>query len=120
MIIDIDKESSVIQGNLLAIQARIPELERMVSTILREYGGEWSGLEKNLLIRLVERRGWPIMEDKVKERLLMVATDIAENKGGIIKKISDEKKILQYEVKPLIDRIRLKMKQSDGVLKEDM
>tara|TARA_B100001250_G_scaffold48512_5_gene37986 strand:+ start:1436 stop:2368 length:933 start_codon:yes stop_codon:yes gene_type:complete len=120
MIIDIDKESSVIQGNLLAIQARIPELERMVSTILREYGGEWSSLEKNLLIRLVERRGWPIMEDKVKERLLMVATDIAENKGGIIKKISDEKKILQYEVKPLIDRIRLKMKQSDEVLKEDM
>jgi len=51
---------------------------------------------------------------------LMVATDIAENKGGIIKKISDEKKILQYEVKPLIDRIRLKMKQSDEVLKEDM
>ena len=120
MIIDIDKESSVIQGNLLAIQARIPELERMVSTILREYRGEWSSLEKNLLIRLVERRGWPIMEDKVKERLLMVATDIAENKGGIIKKISDEKKILQYEVKPLIDRIRLKMKQSDEVLKEDM
>jgi len=120
MIIDIDKESSVIQGNLLAIQARIPELERMVSTILREYGGEWSSLEKNLLIRLVERRGWPIMEDKVKERLLMVATDIAENKGGIIKKISDEKKILRYEVKPLIDRIRLKMKQSDEVLKEDM
>jgi hypothetical protein len=120
MIIDIDKESSVIQGNLLAIQARIPELERMVSTILREYGGEWSSLEKNLLIRLVERRGWPIMEEKVKERLLMVATDIAENKGGIIKKISDEKKILQYEVKPLIDRIRLKMKQSDEVLKEDM
>ena len=120
MIIDIDKESSVIQGNLLAIQARIPELERMVSTILREYGGEWSSLEKNLLIRLVERRGWPIMEDKVKGRLLMVATDIAENKGGIIKKISDEKKILQYEVKPLIDRIRLKMKQSDEVLKEDM
>jgi hypothetical protein len=120
MIIDIDKESSVIQGNLLAIQARIPELERMVSTILREYGGEWSSLEKNLLIRLVERRGWPIMEDKVKERLLMVATDIAENKGGIIKKISDEKKILQYEVKPLIDRIRLKMKQSDEALKEDM
>jgi len=120
MIIDIDKESSVIQGNLLAIQARIPELERMVSTILREYGGEWSSLEKNLLIRLVERRGWPIMEDKVKERLLMVATDIAENKGGVIKKISDEKKILQYEVKPLIDRIRLKMKQSDEILKEDM
>ena len=46
MIIDIDKESSIIQGHLLAIQARIPELERIVSTILREYGGEWKAFSR--------------------------------------------------------------------------
>ena len=119
MIIDIDKESSIIQGNLLAIQARIPELERIVSTILREYGGEWSSLEKDLLIRLVERRGWPIKEYKVKERLLMVATDIAENKGGSINITREEKKELQYEVKPVIERIKIKMKESEKFIKSD-
>ena len=119
MIIDIDKESSIIQGHLLAIQARIPELERIVSTILREYGGEWSSLEKDLLIRLVERRGWPIKEDRVKERLLMVATDIAENKGGSINITREDKKELQYEVKPIIERIKIKMKESEKFIKSD-
>ena len=119
MIIGIDKESSIIQGHLLAIQARIPELERIVSTILREYGGEWSGLEKDLLIRLVERRGWPIKEYKVKERLLMVATDIAENKGGSINITREDKKELQYEVKPIIERIKIKMKESEKFIKSD-
>ena len=103
MIIDIDKENSIIQGHLLAIQARIPELERIVSTILKEYGGEWSNSEKELLIRLVKRRGWPIEENKVKERLLMVATDMAENKGGSINITRDSKKELKYEVKPIIE-----------------
>ena len=36
MIMDIDKENSIVQGNLLSIQARVTELERMVGTILRE------------------------------------------------------------------------------------
>tara|TARA_B100001113_G_scaffold89742_2_gene71805 strand:- start:26596 stop:27525 length:930 start_codon:yes stop_codon:yes gene_type:complete len=117
MIIDIDKENLIIQGHLLAIQARIPELERIVSTILKEYGGEWSNLEKNLLMRLVKRRGWPIEESKVKERLLMVATDMAENKGGSINIIGDSKKELKYEVKPIIDRIKIKMKESEKFIK---
>jgi len=117
MIIDIDKENSIIQGHLLAIQARIPELERIVSTILKEYGGEWSNSEKELLIRLVKRRGWPIEENKVKERLLMVATDMAENKGGSINITRDSKKELKYEVKPIIERIKIKMKESEKFIK---
>ncbi len=117
MIIDIDKENSIIQGHLLAIQARIPELERIVSTILKEYGGEWSNSEKELLIRLVKRRGWPIEENKVKERLLMVATDMAENKGGSINMTRDSKKELKYEVKPIIERIKIKMKESEKFIK---
>jgi hypothetical protein len=118
MIIDIDKENSIIQGHLLAIQARIPELERIVGTILKEYGGDWSDLEKDLLIRLVKRRGWPIDEYKVKERLLMVATDIAENKGGSINIKRDGKKDLKYEVKPIIERIKIKMKESEKFIEK--
>ena len=89
----------------------------MVNTILKEYEGEWSNLEKDLLIRLVERRGWPIEDDKVKERLLMVATDIAENKGGSINITRDIKKELKYEVRPIIERIKMKMKESEKFIK---
>jgi hypothetical protein len=118
MIIDIDKETSIVQGNLLAIQARVPELERIVSTILKEYGGEWTNLEKDLLIRLVNRRGWPIMEQNVKERLLMVATDIAENKGGLINISRKNKKPPHYDVKTVIERIKMKMQESEKFFKD--
>ena len=119
MIMDIDRENSIVQGNLLSIQARVAELERMVGTILREYGGKWGVLEKDLLIRLIERRGWPIDENKVRERLLFVATDIAENKGGSIDKLESDKKVLRYEIKPVINRIRMKMKDSEDFLKKE-
>ena len=118
MIMDIDKENSIVQGNLLSIQARVTELERMVGTILREYGGTWGFLEKDLLIRLVERRGWPITENKVRDRLLLVATDIAENKGGSIDKLETNQKVLRYEIGPLINRIRMKMKNSEDLFKK--
>ena len=86
---------------------------------MREYGGKWGVLEKDLLIRLIERRGWPIDENKVRERLLLVATDIAENKGGSIDKLESDKKVLRYEIKPVINRIRMKMKDSEDFLKKE-
>ena len=68
---------------------------------------------------MIERRGWPIDENKVRERLLLVATDIAENKGGSIDKLESDKKVLRYEIKPVINRIRMKMKDSEDFLKKE-
>ena len=49
----------------------------------------------------------------------MVATDIAENKGGTINIMRGEKKELQYEVRPVIERIKMKMKESEKFIKGD-
>ena len=54
----------------------------MIGTILRSHGGLWGDSEKELLLRLADRRGWPINEQFVKHRLLVVATNIAEVKGA--------------------------------------
>ena len=39
MILGIDKQNHTVQGDLLTIQARVEDLERMVGTILRSHGG---------------------------------------------------------------------------------
>ena len=59
------------------------------------------------------------VENKVKERLLMVATDMAENKGGSINITRDSKKDLKYEVKPIIERIKVKMEESKKFIKNE-
>jgi hypothetical protein len=118
MIIGIDKENVAVQGNLLSLQARIEELERMVGTILKEYGGSWSNSEKDLLIRLTERRRWPVEDEVVKKRLLTVATNIAEIKGakiGISSKIDD---FTVDKIDKVINRIRNKIKDSEELIKK--
>ena len=82
LLIGIDNQSSHVQGDLLTIHARVGDLERMVGTILRSHGGSWGEAEKDLLLRLADRRGWPIDEQFVRHRVLMVATNIAEVKGA--------------------------------------
>jgi len=78
----IDKQPPSVQGEMLTIQSRADDLERMVGTILRGHGGSWGSEEKDLLLRLAERRGWPLDQQFVRHRVLMVATNIAEAKGA--------------------------------------
>ena len=112
ILIGIDNQSSHVQGDLLTIHARVGDLERMVGTILRSHGGSWGEAEKDLLLRLVDRRGWPIDEQFVRHRILMVATNIAEIKGASME--SDENRILAMEdVESAIERIRSKLSSLD-------
>ena len=112
ILIGIDNQSSHVQGDLLTIHARVGDLERMVGTILRSHGGSWGEAEKDLLLRLIDRRGWPIDEQFVRHRILMVATNIAEIKGASMK--SDENRILVMEdVESAIERIRSKLSSLD-------
>jgi len=112
ILIGIDNQSSHVQGDLLTIHARVGDLERMVGTILRSHGGSWGEAEKDLLLRLVDRRGWPIDEQFVRHRILMVATNIAEIKGASME--SDENRILVMEdVESAIERIRSKLSSLD-------
>ena len=108
ILIGIDNQSSHVQGDLLTIHARVGDLERMVGTILRSHGGSWGEAEKDLLLRLIDRRGWPIDEQFVRHRILMVATNIAEVKGASM--ASDKNKILAIEdTESAIERIRSKL-----------
>jgi len=84
LVLELDKADPSVQGALLTIRARVEDLERMVGTILRGHGGKWGGDEEALLIRLAERRGWPLEQDEVRRRVIGVATNIAEIKGAEI------------------------------------
>lgn len=112
LLIGIDNQSSHVQGDLLTIHARVGDLERMVGTILRSHGGSWGEAEKDLLLRLADRRGWPIDEQFVRHRVLMVATNIAEVKGASM--ASGENTIRAMEdAESTIERIRSKLSSLD-------
>ena len=84
----------------------------MVGTILRSHGGSWGEAEKDLLLRLADRRGWPMDEQFVRHRVLMVATNIAEVKGAST--ASDKNTILSMEdTESTIERIRSKLSTLD-------
>ena len=109
MISDIDKENEIIQGDLLSLQARVDELDRMIGTILKEYQGNWGEIERELLVRLTKRRGWPIEEEIVKNKLISVANDIAEAKGAIISDTKIIRPVITNRVEMTINRIRSKI-----------
>ena len=112
IIIGIDNQSHHIQGDLLTIHARVGDLERMVGTILRSHGGSWGEAEKDLLLRLADRRGWPIEDQFVRHRVLMVATNIAEVKGASM--ASKENTIRAMEdAESTIERVRSKLSSLD-------
>ena len=70
------------------------------------------GSQKDLLLRLADRRGWPIDEQFVRHRVLMVATNIAEVKGASM--ASDENTIRAMEdAESTIERIRSKLSSLD-------
>tara|TARA_Y100000739_G_scaffold212839_1_gene205322 strand:+ start:3588 stop:4565 length:978 start_codon:yes stop_codon:yes gene_type:complete len=71
-----------VQSDLRFVASKIEDLERMVGTILRGHGGRWGEGQKELVLRLASRRGWPLDSDSVRARVSRVATDIAEIKGA--------------------------------------
>ena len=108
LLIGLDNQPANIQGDILTIHARVSDLERMVGTILRGHGGSWGDSERDLLLRLADRRGWPIDEQFVRHRILMVATNIAEVKGAAM--VSGvENKTLAEDTESTIDRLRSKL-----------
>ena len=112
ILIGIDDQSNHVQGDLLTIPARVGDLERMVGTILRSHGGSWGEAEKDLLLRLADRRGWPIDDQFVRHRVLMVATNIAEVKGASM--ASEENTIQAMEdAESTIERVRSKLSSLD-------
>ena len=115
LVFDLDKAESSVQGALLTIQARVEDLERMVGTILRGHGGHWGEEEQILLIKLAERRGWPLDEEEVRSRVRRVATNIAEIKGG---SLGEGKSRSRINSDATLERVREKMRHAETLLSE--
>lgn len=114
LVLELDKAEPSIQGALLTIRARVEDLERMVGTILRGHGGRWGGDEEALLIRLAERRGWPLEQEEVRRRVIGVATNIAEIKGAEIGN-GPRQKIDSAET---LERVRERMRYAETLISE--
>ncbi len=115
IVMGIDKQTSSIQGDLLTIQARAEDLERMVGTILKGHEGSWGEVERDLLLRLADRRGWPIRELFVRQRVLVVATNIAEVKGAQMVSAGESNELVE-DSETTISRIRSKLSALEGPL----
>ena len=99
-----------VQTDLKFLVSKIGDLERMVGTILRGHGGRWGEAQKELVLRLAVRRGWPIEDDAVRTRLSRVATDMAEIKGARLGEfgIEQSRTMLREEVASSASRARIK------------
>ena len=113
LLMGLDNQPTNVQGDILTIHARVSDLERMVGTILRGHGGSWGDSERDLLLRLADRRGWPIDENFVRHRLLMVATNIAEVKGAAMVSGGESKPLVE-DTESTIGRIRSKLSSLDS------
>ena len=114
LVLELDKTDPSVQGALLTIRARVEDLERMVGTILRGHGGKWGGDEEALLIRLVERRGWPLEQDEVRRRVIGVATNIAEIKGA---EIGDGPR-QRIDSNATLERVKERMRYAETLISE--
>jgi len=113
LLMGLDNQPTNVQGDILTIHARVSDLERMVGTILRGHGGSWGDSERDLLLRLADRRGWPIDEQFVRHRILMVATNIAEVKGAAMVSGGESKPLVE-DTESTIGRIRSKLSSLDS------
>tara|TARA_Y100001970_G_scaffold292678_1_gene435089 strand:- start:5765 stop:6808 length:1044 start_codon:yes stop_codon:yes gene_type:complete len=108
--------------DLKKISERIDDLERMIGTILNGHGGRWSEIEEDLLIRLAERRGWPMIQESVRTRVLLVASRLAEEKGCSAftsQKNESDKTDQVYRIlnsSEAMERIRSKMTEAEQIL----
>ncbi len=82
LVMGIERLDPDVQSDLRFVVSMMGDLERMVGTILRGHGGRWGEAQKELVLRLAKRRGWPIDSESVRTRVSRVATDIAEIKGA--------------------------------------
>ncbi len=114
LVLELDKAEPSVQGALLTIRARVDDLERMIGTILRGHGGRWGGDEEALLIRLAERRGWPLEQDEVRSRVIGVATNIAEIKGAEI----DDGPRQRLDAAAILERVRERMRYAETLISE--
>ena len=114
LVLELDKANPSVQGALLTIRARVEDLERMVGTILRGHGGRWGGDEEALLIRLAERRGWPLEQEEVRRRVIGVATNIAEIKGAEIGNGPRQK----IDSAATLERVRERMRYAETLISE--
>ena len=114
LVLELDKADPSIQGALLTIQARVEDLERMVGTILRGHGGRWGSDEEALLIRLAERRGWPLEQEEVRRRVIGVATNIAEIKGAEIGNGPRQR----VDSAATLERVRERMRYAETLISE--
>jgi hypothetical protein len=114
LLIGFENSDFTTQGDILTIQARIEDLDRMISTIIRSHEGFWGEKESDLLLRLATRRGWPLSNDKVRDKLVLVATNIAEIKGAKMKSSTE----IDLSDSEAIDRVRDKLSKIDNLLAE--
>ena len=114
LLIGFENSDFTTQGDILTIQARIEDLDRMISTIIRSHEGFWGEKESDLLLRLATRRGWPLSNDKVRDKLVLVATNIAEIKGAKMKSSTE----IDLSDSGTIDRVRDKLSRIDNLLAE--
>jgi len=114
LVLELDKVEPSIQGALLTIRARVADLERMVGTILRGHGGRWGDDEEVLLIRLAERRGWPLEQGEVRRRVIGVATNIAEIKGAEIGNGPRQR----IDSAATLERVRERMRYAETLISE--
>jgi len=112
---DVDKSDPMVQGALLTIAARVEELERMVGSILRGHSGTWGSSEEGLLIRLAERRGWPLESEEVCSTVVSVATNIAESKGASI----GEGERARVDAAATMSRVRERMEYAETLFEDD-
>ena len=85
----------------------------MVGTILRGHGGHWGEEEQVLLIKLAERRGWPLDEEEVRSRVRRVATNIAEIKGG---SLDEGGSLGRIDPDATLERVKEKMRHAETLL----
>lgn len=104
------------QGAILTIQARVADLDRMVGTILRGHGGVWGESETDLLLRLAKRRGWPLSNPKISQRVGEVGTDMAEIKGAELKNSEENIRTVDDDI---MERIRKKISESQTMISEN-
>jgi len=104
------------QGAILTIQARVADLDRMVGTILRGHGGVWGESETDLLLRLAKRRGWPLSNPKISQRVGEVGTDMAEIKGAELKNSEENIRTVDDDI---MERIRKKISESQTMIGEN-
>lgn len=115
LLIGFEEEDFNTQGDILTIQARVEDLDRMIGTIIKSHGGLWGNKEVDLLLRIAIRRGWPLSNERVREKLASVATNIAEIKGAEMRD-SNEQRIHDSDT---LKRVRKKLSIIDTVISKN-